>query len=174
MGRTRIRDVMARPLQWTQPRMFSRYYELRAGDDVIATLEFRNAFGSLATGDSADGCWTFKRVGFIATRVSIRTCHSEEDIAVLGNNTWSSGGTLDLPGGREYPASSNLWQTRYEIRTASHVPLLSFSRVGGILHLSSDVQVHADAAALTELPWLVMLGWYLTVMQHNDAAVVVT
>ena len=168
-----IRDSAGEALRFTQPHMFSRDYELLCGDDVIATMKFRGLTGSLATGESADGCWTFKRQGFIATRVTIRACGSESDLAIFRNNTWSGGGTLELPDGRTYPANSNFWQTRYEISSDGDAPLVTFSHVGGLLHFSSDVEIHATASRTPELPWLVFLGWYLTVMQHHDSAAAV-
>jgi hypothetical protein len=166
----RIREAIDRPLRWAQPGAFSRDSDLLARDEVVATLRFRSAFGSLANGDSADGSWTFKRTGFIATSVSIRRQGSDTDVAVFRNNTWSSGGTLELPDGRQYPASSNFWKTRFDVSQADGTPLITFERVGGFLRLCSEVRVHAAAASLSELPWLLMLGWYLTVMQHRDAA----
>ena len=170
----RIRDVADRRLRWTQRRTFAQDYELRADDKPIATLVFGNPFGSRATGESGDGCWTFKRLGFISTRVTIRPCGTEQDLAVFRNNTWSGGGTLELPGGLSYRANSNFWQTRYAIETEAGLPLITLSRVGGLLHLSSDVEIHPAALTGAELPWLVMLGWYLTVMQHRDSAVAVS
>ena len=85
-------------------------YELRADDEVIATLRFRSSFGTFATAESADGCWTFKRIGFWKTKATIRACGSETEIAFFKNNTWSGGGTLELSDGRKFQATTNLWQ----------------------------------------------------------------
>lgn len=165
-----ICDAGGQSLQWVQPHAFVRAYDLRAGESVVATLRFRNCFSSQATGLSTDGCWTFKRTGFLTTHVTVRACGTGQDVARFRKKAWSSGGTLELPDGRAYPANSNFWQTRYEIRTASGERVLTFRRVRGLLHLSSEVDVDARAVGLPELACLVMLGWYLTVMQHNDAA----
>jgi hypothetical protein len=148
-------------------------YELQDGGEVVATLRFRSSFGSFATAESADGCWTFKRVGFWKTRVTVRASGSESDIASFRNNTWKHGGTLELPDGRAYPANTNFWMTEYEFTTQSGEPLLKYSRVRGVLRLSSTVEIQPAAASLTELPWLLMLGWYLTVMIHVDSTVMV-
>jgi hypothetical protein len=75
-------------------------YELRSDADLLATLTFRNMFGTFATAESADGCWTFKRVGFWQNRASIRACGSDTDVAVFKNNTWDRGGTLEFSSGR--------------------------------------------------------------------------
>ena len=150
----------------------TRHFELHADGDALATLTFGSMFGSLARGQSADGCWTFKRGGFIRTHVTIRDCDAQDDLAIFRNSNWSGGGTLEFPDGRRYVANCNFWQTRYDIRTTDETPVVTFEHVRGVLHLTSDVIVHPQSRGVRELPWLVMLGWYLTVMQHGDAAVV--
>jgi hypothetical protein len=165
-----LRELIGRESRWTQPSAMDASYTLEAGDAVAATLTFRSSFGSLATGESADGCWTFKRVGFFATRVTIRACGGDSEIAVFHNATWKGGGTLDLSGGRVYRANVNFWQTRFEVTTDTDVPLVSFTHIRGAFHLASDVHIHDAARDVAELPWIVMLGWYLTVMAHRDSA----
>jgi hypothetical protein len=156
-------------LKWVQPSAFRNDYELRAGDEVAASLRFRSAFGSFATGESADGCWTFKRVGFFQTRVTIRQCGEESDVATLKNNTWSGGGTLEFPNGRKLLVTTSFWQTSLQFTTDSGSPLVQFN-TGGMIHLNATVDIDPAAADLTELPLIVLLGWYLVVMMHSDAA----
>jgi hypothetical protein len=147
-------------------------YELHTGDELVATLRFRSLFGSFATAESGDGCWTFKRVGFWQTSVTIRSPGSDQDIAVFKNNTWMNGGTLELPNGCRYPANTNFWMTAYEFTTEAGQPLVQYRRIGSILSPSTLVTIQPNAAALGELPWLVMLGWYLKIMLDMDAAMV--
>jgi hypothetical protein len=165
----RLADLINRELKWTQPGALKMHYELHAGDELAATLRFRSAFGTLATGESADGCWTFKRAGFFQTRATIRVCGEETNVAVFKNNTWSGGGTLELPGGRQVFATTNLWQTNLEFNTESGEALLRF-KSAGLIHLSAQVEIQQAAIELAELPWMVMLGWYLIVMMNMDSA----
>jgi len=165
----RLADLLDRELKWTQPSAFKMDYELHAGDELAGTVRLRSLFGSLATGESADGCWTFKRVGFLQTRVTIRVCGEETDIAVFRNNTWSGGGELELPNGRKVLVTTNLWQTNLEFKTESEETLLRF-KSAGLIHLSAMVEIRREAIGLAELPWLVMLGWYLIVMMNMDSA----
>lgn len=169
----RIADLVGQELTWVQPRASKMEYELRAGDIVAATLVFRSSFGSFATATSADGIWTFKRVGFFNTRVTVRALNSETDLAVFRNNTWKGGGTLEMADGRKYPANTNFWATQYEFTTESGEKLISYKKIGGILRMSSVTEIHPMAKNLRELPWMVLLGWYLTLMMSMEATAVI-
>ncbi|HXI88378.1 MAG TPA: hypothetical protein VNO24_00055 [Blastocatellia bacterium] len=168
----KLADLLDRELKWTQPATLKMHYELNAGDELAATLRFRSLFGSLATGESGDGCWTFKRAGFFQTRATIRVCGEEADIAVFKHNTWSGGGALELQDGRKMLATTNLWQSNLEFKTESGEVLLRFQSAG-LMHLSALVEIRPEAIGLAELPWMVMFGWYLIVMMHMDSAAAV-
>jgi len=169
----KLNDLVGYELKWTQPHAMKMEYELWAGDMVAATLRFRSSFGSFATAASADGSWTFKRVGFWQTKVTIRASETEADLAVFKNNTWSGGGTLELPDGRKYPANSNFWSTQYEFTTEMGDALIHYRKIGGFLHMSSVTKIYPLAKDIPETPWMVCLGWYLTVMMHMDSAAAV-
>jgi hypothetical protein len=168
----RLAELAGTELKWEQPTSMKMEYNLYAGDgnEVVASLRFRSSFGSLATAECADGCWTFKRVGFFQTRVTIRRCDSDEEIASFRNNTWTSGGTLELPDGHSYRASTNFWMTKYEFLATNDEILLGYRKIGGFFHLSSYVDIYPSAVQLPELPWMVILGWYLTILLQQDTA----
>jgi hypothetical protein len=168
-GARRLNELSGQPLALVQPHMMRAEYEIRHGDAVAGTLRFRNSWGTLATAECDGGCWTFKRVGFLQTRVTVRPCDAETEIASFLPNTWMNGGTLRLADGTEYRASTNLWQTRYEFLDAAGSPLISY-RMNQVLRLSGEMEIHPGAARRPELPWLAMLGWYLAVMMYRDSA----
>ncbi len=169
----KITELMGHELRWTQPHASKMEFELRAGEVIAATLRFRSSFGSFATAASADGTWTFKRVGFWHTRATVRAVGAEADLAVFKNKTWSGGGTLELPDGRKYPANTNFWATQYAFTRETGEPLIIYKKIAGILHLSSVVEIHGLSKEIAEMPWLVSLGWYLTVMLYMDSALAV-
>lgn len=165
-----LSQLAGQELKWIQPKATRRDYELRAGDTVAGTLRFRTAFGSLATAETADGAWTFKRVGFWRTQVTIRAAGADTDLAVFRNNSWSGGGTLELPDKRRYLANTNFWATQFDFKTEAGEVLVSYKKVGGTFHMSSKVEIPGFGKELTDMPWLISLGWYLTVMMYADAA----
>lgn len=163
----KISEVADQPLTWTQPGALKKSFELRLGDEPVATLEFRSIFGSFATGESADGCWTMKRVGFWQTRATVRPCEAEMDIAEFKDKTWSNGGTLTLADGRQFHATSSFWKSRLAIHDEGERELLVI-QPRGLIHLSASVEIKAKARKMPELPWMLMLGWYLTVQKNEE------
>jgi len=166
----RLRDFVGQELYWTQPQVLRREFELKAGEALLGRLAFRSLFGSLATMECGEGRWTFKRIGFWRSHVTVRALDQDSDLAVFTNSTWTAGGTLHLADGRELRANSNFWMTSYQFTGAKDEPLLRFTRVGGLIHLSSSVLVTPAGAKLDELPWLVALGWYLVIKMRDDSS----
>jgi hypothetical protein len=103
--------------------------------------------------------------------VTVRLCGGDSDIASFKNNTWSGGGTLELWDGRLFPATTNLWQTKLEFQNESRNTLIQF-KSGGLLHQSAKVEIQPGAIGTPELPFIMMLGWYLIVMISSDSAIV--
>ena len=169
----RIAELAGHDLKWVQPDGFKMEYELLDGDTVAATLRFRSSFGSFATAESADGIWTFKRVGFWQTSATVRASGSDVDLARFKNDTWSGGGTLEISNGRKYLANTNFWSTQYDFKTETGELLISYQKIGGLLHMGSSLKINPSASEVAELPWMVPFGWYLTVMMYMDSAVVV-
>jgi hypothetical protein len=167
----RIADFSKSQMQWKQPHLTAATYELKSNGELLASLMFNTAFGSLATGECADGKWTFKRVGFLNTHVSVRVAGTENDIAVFRNSTWSQGGTLEFPDGRKFNANSNFWHSMFEFTSENGEPIIRFTNIGGF-KLHAELEILPAASKVTELPWIIILGWYLTVMMfHNDSVV---
>ena len=158
----------ARTLTWAHPHPFQSQYELRAGDDLLATLRWRSAFGSLADAEAADGHWTFKRVGFLKPSISVRIAGADEDLAAFRVH-WDGAGELVLGDGRRYEwRPANFWHTQWAWTDAAGAPLLHFRPA----HLvrQADVEVSPAALAVPDLSLLSLLGWYLMVLRADEAA----
>ena len=84
----KIARVSGNEIKWSQPSANKMEYELRSGGELVATLKFRSMCGTLATAESGDGCWTFKRVGFWQSRATIRAFGSDTDLAAFETPEW--------------------------------------------------------------------------------------
>jgi hypothetical protein len=166
-NQNKISDFVGRKLMWVQTNWLKSKYELRAKELCLATLTRKMickiGFSSFATGESDEGCWTFKRVGFLKRRVMIRNCDQDDDIAVFKNAVWKGGGTLELSDGRNILVTTNFWETKMEFNTEQGELLFAY-KIGTE---SADLTIEAEAAGMPELPWMVMLGEYLIVMMQQ-------
>jgi hypothetical protein len=190
-----IQEAADQELIWRQPSAFKEHYELRAGDEVLATQQWENALGAFATAHTAEGAWTFKRSGFWQQRIGVRPVDSEREVATFVPD-WSGGGILTVEGERTFRWSGKgiwglekFWQER-----EGAPPLIGFKQVGSLksearvvlspvaASLPETVQLddlYAPVPAeemsplslpLVELPLLVTLGFYLMVLAWRDAA----
>jgi len=100
-------DIAGRLLHWKKARITERRCLLRPHDAEIVDLTPRSAADSLATGGSAAGGWTLRRVGSSSTCVAVGATGSDTDLAVYIPNSWSGGGTLAFRDGRTIRITTN-------------------------------------------------------------------
>jgi hypothetical protein len=162
----------AQLLIWQQPHAHERRYELRSGDDTLATLRWEKGCGSLASAASADGQWTFKRVGFLQPRVTVRAFGSDAEVATF-HPTWRGDGTLEFRDGRSVRwATTNVWHTEWAFARGGDT-FLRFSPRGGLSGLikhEAQMEIVPAATTFPDLSLLALLGWYLMLLASDDAA----
>jgi hypothetical protein len=162
-----ISEIAGEELLWIQPAAGRREHELRAGDEVVATLRFQR--GSLADAEAEGHHWTFKRQGFWQPRVTVRVPGSDADVAFFRPH-WAGGGTLDFADGRSVRLSSaNFWQSQW-VWQEKDQPLILFKGRHGIVKAKGAVEILPGAESRSDTPLLVLLGWYLILLHADDTA----
>ena len=171
-----LTEIFGAKLEWREPKATARHYELRAGGELCGALNFRSAWGTLATAETAGGAWTFKRVGFLNPRVTVREAGSEEDLAVYRPRFWGDGQITLTDGATLHWRSLNFWSTQWAFTDSASRPLVTFrsgvqdQKLKDIFRTQATVEVAPAASADPRLPLLVCLGWYLILLQHQDTA----
>jgi hypothetical protein len=158
-------------VRWVQPHARNRFFELRSDDDVVATLAWEKTFGTLATAQTADKTWTFKRVGVFNTRITVRSPGSEGDLATFKPG-WGYGGTLDAWGRAYVWKKLDFWGNRWGFAGLDGTVLVSFAYSGGQGHMfkiEGTAEVSPGTAGV-DLPLLLTLGWYVMVLIYDDNA----
>jgi hypothetical protein len=165
-----IREATDQVLHWIPPQAFKREYELRAGDEALATLRWKTSFGSIAFAESSDGTYSFKRCGFLRPRVTVRKPGSDENIAILSVG-WGGEGTLDLTAGRRYQwRNINFWHSDWAFLDEAGELVVQFKPEPAFFQQAAAVRIEASALSNPDLPLLVTLGWYLMVLISDDTA----
>ncbi len=164
-----IATFVDQTLTWIRPKVIKSDYELRFGDELIATLRFPSFFSSSAIAESADGCWTFKRIGFFKKRTIIGLSGSSDIIGTYRKNAWKKGGFLELSDSRKFIVTASLWKNTIQFQTDSGETLIHM-KSRGVFRLSVTVQMYRTCLHIPEFTWMVILGLYLFVMMERDRA----
>jgi hypothetical protein len=167
----------ATPLEWIQPRSFDRYYELRAGDDLLGTLRWERMLSDLAIAETAHGTWTIEQIGLLNQRVEVREAGTERLVATHIPKLMGDG-VLEFVDGRELEwEPTNFWATDWSFFDGSdHSPLalqegVEASRWKDFFKTQFTVTVEQQASwTPARLALLATLGLYLIVMRQQAAA----
>lgn len=164
-------------LNWTQPKATHQLFELKSKDDLFGTLKFPKSVGSLAEAETLQGKWTFKRVGFFTTKITVRKTGEENDLAVFKPNLMASSGSLEFSDGKKFQwQAANFWQTKFEFSETDGETIVTF-RSGTEDHKLKDwfktqarVEISEQKTDLPELSIMVLLGWYLIIVLQMDSS----
>jgi hypothetical protein len=156
--------------RWQNIGAFRMEYELRK-DRIgpLATLSFRSVCGSLAFAACAGGRWSFKRVGFLKPRITVRLRRYHQDLAVYHPSVWSGGGALTTSVGANFRIRTEFWERELEVRGVNSETLIRMSS-NQFFSSGGDLEIMEAAADLPELPWLVCFIWYLALIMSMDSA----
>lgn len=157
-----------------QPQAMVRAFELKAGEEVAGTLRWASSFGSLAEGVTADGHWTFKRIGFLNPQISVRLHGSDANLALF-KPQWTGDGVLEFSSGQRFRWSgSGFWRSRWSFTNAAGEGLVDFEPCDSFFKTSASVKVTPTGRAMAELSLLILLVWYLMLLRSDDDAAVAT
>jgi hypothetical protein len=154
-------------LSWNQPQAAERYYELRAGGTIVATLAWEKAFGSLATAVTSEGSWSFKRVGFLRPVVTVRRPGDADNAAVFQPG-WTGEGQLRVGAASYRWHGRGFWRDEWAWLGEAGQELVSFGRDPKLLRKEAHVLVRVASPA-SDLSLLVPFGFYLMLLSADDA-----
>jgi hypothetical protein len=164
-----IRSVVDHELNWSQQSAFKSEFELRFGGELVATLRLPRRIGTIGVAESGDGSWTFERTGFWKMKTVVKASGSTEELGSYTNNAWKPGGVLQLTDGKKFTFWRSGWKGISEFRTEEGEPLFQ-NRYRASFRVSASVRINRRALRIHELPWMVLLGFYVGVMARRDAA----
>jgi len=163
-------QTVGHELVWRQPETFRRFYQLTCNGSEVATVRFEKRSGLLATEECGQRKWTFRRTGFLATRVSIRQAGAETDLATF-TPSWTDRGSLVFSSGRRYQLlPTNFWATEWSFQPEGESPVVTLSGPHGFFKQSGNTRAAPSAAASPETPVMLLLIWYLRILMNDDAA----
>jgi hypothetical protein len=159
-----LHEISGEELRWVKPNWLKRQYELRAGDEVVATLV--RSGGSAAIGAWSGGQYAFSQKGWINQRILVgdgATTDADTPLATFARR----GGVLTLADGRTlFWRKPSVWKSR-RIWSDGAASLVEFDPASGFA--SPRVKITPEAGQLDVLPLLLLLGQYLIVRAREEA-----
>ena len=162
--------------QWLQPKTFERFYQLQAGNLYLGSLQFKSSFSSLALAETADGRWSFKRVGLCHQKVTIRKQGEQADIATCQYKFWGDN-ELRFNDGKTYIWKRlNFWATQWAfINNDGEVVMvvkrgLAEHKFSDIFKTQMTVEIYPAQEPEEYLSVLLPVSLYLFILQQEDAA----
>ena len=158
-------------LRWLRTRDHPDGFALLSGDATVATLEWTQGGGSLATARTATEVWTLKRGGFLNPHITVRAGEELRGRLSVHLNYHQ----IDLSGGRTYRFHrAGILVPAWQVSTVNHTEVLHVEPVREGRHLSAGaVVVDPAARELPDLLVLAVISWYFVVLAwFEDEAVV--
>ena len=165
----RMSAVIDHNTTWTQLAGFKSEYELRFGDDLVATMKFPKMLSSAALFQCEEGIWTIERVGFFDRKTVVRQVNSDKEIANYSRRRWNRGGIIELSEGRTLALRPDPWSRTMEVYKEEGNPIVTL-KGRGIFKYNVDLSMSRSALHWPELPLLVALAFYQMIMARRDAA----
>jgi hypothetical protein len=144
-------------------------YELRDKDLIIGSIVVEGKLLSNAIGKCVDGSWKFKREGMLKSNISVKENDKEIQLALFKKNALNRNGEIQINKKKLFTINTNFTMTEYNIKNEKGL-LISISKITRLPNISSTVKINPIAITIPELPWIVLLSWYLVIMQQFDAA----
>lgn len=156
-----------RPARWTSPLRWRRRFELAAGDDVFASLEYEKASGALVVARTSEHAWTLATEGLCGVRVVVRDAIRGNEIAMFRGD-WRGGGHVERAAGPSLVwSASGAAMTRWVFRAGS-LPLAEFRLDAMRLVPTAMVRFERGAAESPDAPLLATLGGYLALQAFEQ------
>jgi len=150
-------------LDWTHPEPPSHAYDLRDGDDVVASLAMSEGI-ERADARSAGFHWTFRKFGYEKPHVIVLVAGSDKDHARF--DTGDEGpGQLKFDDGRQFRWNANLWRGEWNWTDTAGDQVVAFKRDFDVTERhEGTVEIKDKGRDSAHLGALALLGWYLIIV----------
>jgi len=160
-------------LRWLRTAEEPAEFTLSAGDDSVAVLRWAKAGGSDANAETLTDHWTFQRVGFLTTHLTLRAEGSTSDSARIrihvGLHKGENFHGIEFVGGAKYRFHrAGVQVPAWQVTTENASELLHIEPVreerkllGAAILVSPEGRASQDLAALLAFTWyFIVLVWY--------------
>lgn len=164
----KIETVLDHTLEFIQPKIFKRNYELRFGSEVLAIINIPKAISSRTEITTAEGKWILTCEGtFIKKIIMVREDNPNNQLECRVNQ-WTSKTFVDFPDGKKYHIKTNLTKTSIDINKESGENVVNF-KTRGLFKKITRITFNRMNIIKDHITTLVILGMYTEILNRREA-----
>lgn len=161
----RLQDAIGQDFQWVRPRLLKNEYELRANNELFGTFQW-DSFRQRASGEVVGERLAIQGKGFTQRKIMASSAETNAETGQM-RRTWN-GGVLTLANGRQYQWNNiSFWKGAWSWLNQDNQAVMTF-KPGKQVVLPVEAS-HAEE----DLPILMLLGWYMMLLQESETAATV-
>jgi len=153
-------DYFGKTLNFIQPSIWNRSFELRNDNQLVGTLEYPKYFSVKADANIFGEKWEFYEPKWWKQLIEIRESGKELPIASYKTPAFNRQGKLELPQGQSVFLYSNFWGTSFELRDKYESRLILFKSKTGF-KTKINVSIEKRSEVLDMHPWLLLFIIYI-------------
>ena len=156
---TKLNEFRFIPLDWHQPDIWKRYYQLKFDDELVATLKWRNIFGTKVEGWTSVGKWIISRKGLFHPVYHVKKKGSKQTILKVRVRS-SKIQPIKAPSGNVYQWKRfDFWKREYGWMLDDK-PIMEFKALLGIKRRHVNFFYILEGVSEEELSILLLLGTF--------------
>lgn len=163
-----IENVLDHPLEFIQPNIMKREYELRFGDEILAKINIPKALNSRAEVITAEGKWILTCEGTFTRKIKLVHEDNPADSLECRINSWTSKIFVDFPDGKKYHIKTNITKTSIEINKESGENVINF-KTSGLFKKITRITFNRINTVRAHITILVILGLYTEILNRRES-----
>jgi hypothetical protein len=164
-----LSNLIGETLTFNQPALVKREFELVSSKGVLATMVFPKLFSSLVVVEGFEGKWEFKSLNIWQRELGIFKFSYQMPLAKYVSNFWRTKGVIELPKGARLDCKAGRFKKPFDVYSSKGKLLLIYSNKFAIKGRTSAT-IMERSEIIDNYPWIVMLGWYVVLMNRRGRA----
>ena len=162
-------EYFGNTIKISQPSIFKRFHEIRAGEDFLGSLQQKGFFGMLWEVKLFNKAWDIYRPSCWKCKLEIREAGYEMPFADFQRSGFKSKGVLNLPKGEKLTIEPHLFKGFCEIKNLQEESLIKIKLKTGFGD-KGEITFIKKADLIDKYPWVVILGYIIALEQRHRAA----
>ena len=162
-------EYIGEEIKFVQPSFFKRVHELRAGDELIGSMQQKGLFGMTWYVTILGKNFEIYRPSFWRSEMDIREAGYEMPFAAFKRDGFRSRGTVALPMGTNFKIVPHLFKKFCEI-TNDREEVLARIKTKIAIGDKAEVTIEKKSEVIDRYPWIVMLAYIVSLEQKRRAS----